>query len=882
MDFLNNIKEHLLKRKFIFFGSLIFTFLVLIFFWGILFSTDLLVFPDLGTFPFSKYGLNYYLYSWIPQNFGFYGSALPYQFFIWLSVQIFNNNVLAEHIWLLSLFFIGFFSAYIFLSLSKMDNWVKITFSALYIFNPAVAGLLYTASINDTLTMYVFFPILIYLLIRIYDLNFDLFPIFGFISVFTYVYFWCPQIIMWIFPVLLVLILESLKNFTSKKFLKLILITLLVFITVLLIINGIDPLLKILIGRGNEAFQISAGGTNDVYNIWIDLKANYYGQFSLVYAYLILIWVILVSIFAFYSRNLLEFKEKTILNITQFEIYFILIFWFIFRSNLTFLQILIAHYFPVVGAYEPFFAVTISFSLLILSTGILLGKLKMSRADVKLKKIISIKFPKLISSNKNLFKICITIIIILILLLSPLPYWRQNQTPSMIEMPLVSYEINNLNKVPDNLINMTKWALENTDIDSGYRYLFLPLALNTLAAFQSLFPQNTILNINNTIYNEFFYNFMSTHNTTYLAKYLRILGVEYIFIYKGPYCLRDPNSSYTGSPRLLPAGFPWQLSYLPVGSWNSWYDIFKNSSSFSILINNTGFAVFKNDLYSGIVYAINFNKEIKQNIKIYIKNIVSENPVIGPWEGFDNILGKNFTVKIENNISYVSATNPEASYGNIYAPVYLMPKSSYILTYNISGINMNNSNIFIRFYSGENGTGQVVSTIGSPVFSGNIKNEQINWYFTTPDNFSSAKIFPTVHRNNLNNTSLTNFTIFSLKLLIPLNITKIDYYFKTPTEIKINQSLENGTHLLFISNYNNGWIFKYNNKSIYPIKFNIKILNINLYIINNSIKGSATIYFTYQNDYSLIRNFQMALFFIFLLATISIYIYKKFKGGNKK
>ncbi|MGC8982058.1 MAG: hypothetical protein ACP5JU_03885, partial [Minisyncoccia bacterium] len=138
------------------------------------------------------------------------------------------------------------------------------------------------------------------------------------------------------------------------------------------------------------------------------------------------------------------------------------------------------------------------------------------------------------------------------------------------------------------------------------------------------------------------------------------------------------------------------------------------------------------------------------------------------------------------------------------------------------------------------------------------------------------------HRNNLNNTSLTNFTIFSLKLLIPLNITKIDYYFKTPTEIKINQSLENGTHLLFISNYNNGWIFKYNNKSIYPIKFNIKILNINLYIINNSIKGSATIYFTYQNDYSLIRNFQMALFFIFLLATISIYIYKKFKGGNKK
>ncbi|MGC8621967.1 MAG: hypothetical protein ACP5U0_08650 [Caldisphaera sp.] len=839
--------KNLIDRNQFTFGLIIALIFSSVIYKEILFNNNLLAFPDLGTFPLRNTpSLNYLIYSWMPQGFGFYGSSLPYVMFIWAYVQAFGS-VLGEHIWLLLYFIVGYASEYFLLSLTEMNSKLRVLFSLLYIFNPAFTGLFYEASINDTLTLYVLFPALIAVALKVYSNKINIPAILAFTALTSYAYFWNPQVVMWILPVILVgMVARFAKEQSFRAFVSVVISTIIFLLFFLIITGGLETFIQILLGRGNNVFIIAQSA--NPYDILNDLRDNFYGQFPLFYSYISLNWSAILIYFWVKFRKALNENEAILLAVSIIETVIVNFTWLTFRSNFIYLQLLLVKYFPLVGAYEPFFAVSISFSLLISATGIILSKLK------------PVKWRKKRSLNLKNFVLAMFVVWLLII---PLPYWRNNSVPSVVMMPSREPLFNKYYEVPKNLILLAEWAQKNTDTSSGYRYLFLPGAIATLGAFEALFPQNAPLDINSNFYNAFFYQFINSKNASLLAKYLSILGVEYIFIYKGPYLGDDSNVSYSGNIRLQPSGWTWALTYLPYGYWGKWYKLFTNSNDFLLVANTTGYAVFKNKLYVGVVYSLP-----KGNYTIFNGYYLQHGktiPLTGPWLGFNSILGKSFSVSSNDNVTKVFATNPYVNYGNILLQVNLKPRTYYILSYNVTGINVNNANIYIRFYSGVDGTGKILYTLGSPPVSGNINQYHVVWLFETPSNFSSAYLFPTVLKSN-NNYSYVNFTIYPLIQLKPMTLHKVNYTFLSPTEIKI-QGI-NSSYLIFVSNYNPGWRLYVNNICLNSSNFNTGFLNVTLFNISGSIH-TAVLYFYPQTQYYFFLIVRMIMFvFISILAII--------------
>ena len=198
---------------------------VIIYFRSILYLGNL-DFPDLGVFPLYPWQIieqNYY--DWQLGGFGSQGSILPYSFIIFSLEHIFRSPSLAERIWVLSLLPIASLSAFYFShNKLKIDSSHSLIFAILYAFNPITTGLLYMGSVNDTLTMYIFEPILVALVFSIISSKTFLEGIqwsLGFTLVFYYVYSWSPEVIMWIFPILvislLLWIIGSIRNLSSLK-----------------------------------------------------------------------------------------------------------------------------------------------------------------------------------------------------------------------------------------------------------------------------------------------------------------------------------------------------------------------------------------------------------------------------------------------------------------------------------------------------------------------------------------------------------------------------------------------------------------------------------------------------------------------------------------
>ena len=115
-------------------------------------------FADLGSFPkYRSLALNVYYYDWINQGIGIYGSSLPYAFIIYIYSSLFKYPGISEKVWFFSLIGTGIFSMYLLSKyISNNNKLVTFIFPTIYIFNPAVAGLIFEGSINDTLTAYVF------------------------------------------------------------------------------------------------------------------------------------------------------------------------------------------------------------------------------------------------------------------------------------------------------------------------------------------------------------------------------------------------------------------------------------------------------------------------------------------------------------------------------------------------------------------------------------------------------------------------------------------------------------------------------------------------------------------------------------------------------
>ncbi len=350
IDYLNSLRAH---RQFIIGFILALTFSLLVYN-KIILSGSLLAFPDLGTFPLpGTQGLNILIFSWNPQNFGFYGPSLPYILFVWAFVYAFGS-ALGEHVWLLSFFLIGYISAYSLLSLTDIEPRLRVLFSILYIFNPVVSGLIYEASINDTLTLYVLFPALIALAIKVYSKRPSFPAVLAFAALTTYAYFWNPQVVMWVLPVILVALIGRLAKERNFKALFQVVLSTAIFLLIFLTVTGsLEIFIQVVLGRAYTFFTITQ--TTSPYNILIDLRDNFYGQFPLFYSYILLNWSAVLTYFWVKFRGTLNENEAMLLAVSIAGTMIVNFTWLIFRSNFIYLQLLLAKYFPLLGAYEPFF-----------------------------------------------------------------------------------------------------------------------------------------------------------------------------------------------------------------------------------------------------------------------------------------------------------------------------------------------------------------------------------------------------------------------------------------------------------------------------------------------------------------------------------------------
>jgi hypothetical protein len=146
---------------------------------------------------------------------------------------------------------------------------------------------------------------------------------------------------------------------------------------------------------------------------------------------------------------------------------------------------------------------------------------------------------------------------------------------------------------------------ENTNLSNGYRVFITPFGTSTVNAIVNEMPWTYFVNLSSNAEvaaNEF----EKTNNSLPFANLLSILGVQYVIIYKGPYIIRTSrDSNFEGPAVFVPAGLPWQLTYIPLGSWQNWSIKFSQSKYFTEVVNLSSAVIYRNDQFSGLLYAYN-------------------------------------------------------------------------------------------------------------------------------------------------------------------------------------------------------------------------------------------------------------------------------------
>ena len=756
-------------------------------------------FADLGSFPkYPQFSLNLYYYDWINQGVGFNGSSLPYSFIIYIYSSIFKNPGISEKVWFFSLIAIGILSMYALSKfISKNNRFITMIFPIVYIFNPVVSGLIFEGSINDTLTAYVFFPLLIYTLLKAYE-NTNIYNyryILAFSLIYVYVYFWNPQISMWILPILgstCIFYLIS-KNYNKiQKVGKIILITIFAIISIA-ITGALNDIILLISGNSNNV--VVPSGT--VSESLIDLRNNFGGQFSFSYWYVFLIiFIFLLILFKLIPKN--EVKKFTILHYSLVvEAFIILVVWSMFRFKINNLTIIIAGKFTELAAYEPFLGVTLLFSLAIFDALVVFSNLNFS--DVKGRD--RMKILKLFRLRK--VKMLFVLLIILIFIFPSFHYWRQNDVYSVsdyIENPC--YTDNNYG-IPKNINEIATWFYSHTNISQEYRTLFFPDALMTDEALNSYMPWTAEPNLPYGLWYELLNN-----QTKAFGKGMSLYGVEYLILYSGPYIKADGRSYYQGKARISPFGFPWDLSYKPEGSPENWSNILGRDIYLTPVSQVGNSTIYKNDLYKGIIYAFKWNSiDSISNIQFFTQynNYFYKNSsdlLTNIWHGY-HFGGVKNNWTLEQNGTLVGGPLPKnLSYTNLYQGIDLQNDSYYELNYTLSGKYLSNALIAIRFY---NSTGAVVETWIPEIFSGNVTKVSNRVIFKTPESFERAVVFPTYSKTY----GINNKTLLYLHLNVCglSNLTKVNvrYNFINPTHGNIYLNRTGAFLILYSMSYNNFW-----------------------------------------------------------------------------
>ena len=782
-------------------------------------------FPDLGAFPrYPSIEINIYHYDWINQGIGSYGSSLPYAEIIYIYSSVFKYPGIAETIWFFTLIGTGIFSMHLLSKcISNNNKFITFTFSIIYIFNPVVAGLIFEGSINDTLTAYVFFPLLIYTLIKIYEAKniYDYRYLLAFSLVYVYIYFWNPQISMWILPIFIISLLSYLfsKYYNKKQKIEKIILFFSFFIISSVLTGAFNDILKLVSGKGSGVV-VASPTTNDAL---IDLQDNFFGQFTFSYFYLFLIiFIILLILFKLIQKD--KRQRFAIMHYSlMVEALMVMATWLLFHFKVNNLTIIIAGKLTELAAYEPFLGVTILFSLALFDTLIIFSNI------TYLKKINKVKL-----FDRKLFKILLVIVIILIFITPSFHYWRNNDVYSVYDYMEKPQYIENDYKIPVNIDEISTWFYDNTNVSQEYRTLLLPYAPMTDQALRSYMTWTAEPSLPNSLW----YQLLS-NQTLAFGNGLSSYGIEYIILYNGPYIHADPKTSYTGKARICSSGFPWDLSYNAQGSSKNWTDILKNDTYLTPVANIGNATIYKNNLYEGIIYAYKWNKDdcVKDvqysqayNMYLYKNNtdIVSE-----LWHGYNFGGVRNNWTLLQNGTLMGGPLPKSLSYTNLNQTLKLKSNSYYELNYTIGGKYLYNTYIAIRFYDT---AGAVIETYIPQVFNGNITNFSYNDVFKTPENFTTAVIFPTYSKSYNNNKTLLymHLSVYSLSNMIPVNVS---YNFTNPTQGSLNLNSSGEFLVLYSMSYDNLWEI---NNQLSAKSFNNNYFNENYFILYGGHNYSLT------------------------------------------
>ena len=868
-------------------GILVLYMALLFLFYNGLFNNWLnLDLPDLGPFPlYPTLTTRFFFYSWQIQGLGFQGSQLPYGLIVDGLVLIFGNPGIAEKVWLLSLLPIASISMYL---LSRrvlsINNSSSVFLAFLFSFNPVTAGLIYEGSVNDTLTTYAFFPLLMFFAIESFNTyrntlksiqNVIIFSI-----LFIYVFFWNPQIIMWIGPFYLSYLIFLLLRKGSLQDKRKILLSGISFTIIFTALSGsFTTILQFLSLQGSNAFSIAAGGTSSVTNIANDLRDNFHGQFSFLYWYLaasLLTWN--VAFFRARKRDRLLNNNFILHYSIVVEVLLILSIWLTFQVNATSLILFLSRYFPIIGAYEPFPAMAILFSLLFTDSCIVVQCVGMHprflsfyKTDREVIRAFKRSLPKLLA-----------VLLVILILFSSAPFWRNGRVPSTVGMIQQSSKVNELYSVPSGINDISRWFYRNVSSVEQSRVLLVPQGGFLSAEFSNYVPWVSFVSLSPSLYNRFqpmiYYN-----STSNLANLLSVYGVKYVVVYKGPYPMGDGRSSFNGNVRFSPSGPPWDLAYTPLGSWQNWAMVFSHCQNFSLAANLSNADIFYNTLYKGIIYSfeignsgVSLNKMTFSQTENKLIYSAGPNLVTNNWSGLNSIPWRYNWTESEylGNLQLEGGPLPKnLSYSNLWQVVKLKNDTQYNISFSLEGKYMQNSAIYVRFYNGINMTGNVVATFGR-TFTGNISSPtELSFLFNTPSNFKSAAVFPTYEKNVAhNNQSYTVFGNISIFELANLPAKSVPYSFANPTFSVVHLTDRVGALLVvFASASDSGWVLRNNTDVFHSIPINNGFFIENGFLLNNSY-GNYTLVFEGQTTYQKTLAYEIAGWIVLGLSLIVVII----------
>lgn len=840
--------------------------LLAILYHGLLNSTNI-IFPDLGAFPiYPKYSMDGYLFTWNPTGFGENAHTLVSYFLVAYMAEFFHHPGIAAKLWMFSLLPLGSISVFFLArSFGSKGVFVPGAMSFAYSFNPITSGLIYFGSVNDTLTMYSFLPLLILLCISVHgdSIKRDALLSTTLAMVAAYVFYWDPAILIWFCPFFFVyfcgIVIMGGKAISRQKVLTAIVITISLF---LVLTDSFSTLLTFLLGNGNTAFVYSSNGSTGVHDLLINFTANFKGQLSVLYWYLFAFLLISLVIF---SKSLfpkrLTFRQISIHYAIVIESISILGVWLVFVSGATGYTYVIARYIPVLAAYEPFLGGTLLFSLLFFDFLFFLSVFQIRL----LPSFLSMKWKSNGFPSSKMAQRVLSIVFVVLMLILSVNFW-QSPTPSAVDMIHSSNYIQSKYSVPNDLVSLADWLHLHSPQEEGSRALFVPQGMYTESALSSYVPWLSFPNLSTSFWPAL-YRLSSFNLTEGFASSLAISGVSIIIVYNGTFVNADRGPSLTGPVRFGQAGFPWQLSYVPEGSWQNWTALLGNSSYFETIAKLNYATVFRNILYNGTLYcypvgngsALSTAFYSSTSTDLYFAN--SSNMLTTSWLGIGTYPWKyNWTQTTSNGSEELKGGSlpVNMSYTNLWQKVSIHPRAYMDLKFSVYGTLVNEGGLYLRYYSGSNMTGIIVNTQGFGIFSGNTTRfVNRSFLFETPSNFSSAAVFVGYSRNNAqNNESFIEFANISLRTVAAVTPIKLNYSFVNPTDAYV-QLNGIGTYLVvFAANFDPGWKFGNATSKLSSMKFYNGFFDQNAFVVENP-KGEYSLHFSPQVSYAISLKVQL-------------------------